>query len=335
MKRIQIIGTQRSGSNLLRVMLHQHRDICAPHPPHLLKTFYPLLGSYGNLSAGKNYRTLIHDMITWVKLNPVPWEAFNPTADQIETGCTSPSLIQAFKSIYDWEALAEGKTFWICKSMANYQFVENFERDQLIDKYIFLYRDGRDVALSFKDAIVGPKSAYNCALQWEQDQAACLEIAKKLGEKVVLVCYEELIESPLQVLEELFEKIGLTMPSDVLDFPRSEESIHTAEAGEMWKNVARPVIPTNKRKYLTQMTDDEKKIYESIAGHVLYQLGYELHCWPEHTYPAFSVEQIAAFENEEKALRTAALQTAPRHDVDLRRGQHDFHKTLLKTSLVG
>ena len=273
-------------------------------------------------------------MITWVKLNPVPWEAFNPTADQIEAGCATPSLIQIFKSIYDWEAQAEGKVVWICKSMSNYEFTEDFERDQLIDKYIFLYRDGRDVALSFKKAIVGPKSAYYCALQWEQDQAACIEIAKKLGEKVVSVCYEELIESPLKVLEELFKKLGLTMPSDVLDFPRSEESRHTAEAGEMWKNVARPVIPTNKRKYLTQMTEGEIKVYESIAGQVLYQLGYELHYWPGHTYPAFSVEQIAAFEREEKALRTAALHTAPRHDIDLRHGQEEFHKTLLKTSVV-
>ena len=42
MKFFQFIGTQRSGSNLLRLMLNQLEGIYAPHPPHILKTFYPL-----------------------------------------------------------------------------------------------------------------------------------------------------------------------------------------------------------------------------------------------------------------------------------------------------
>jgi hypothetical protein len=48
---IQFIGTQRSGSNLLRVMLNQLPEISAPHPPHILKTFFPLLPLYGNIEV--------------------------------------------------------------------------------------------------------------------------------------------------------------------------------------------------------------------------------------------------------------------------------------------
>ena len=34
--KIFMIGTQRSGSNLLRLMVNQAPDIAAPHPPHIL-----------------------------------------------------------------------------------------------------------------------------------------------------------------------------------------------------------------------------------------------------------------------------------------------------------
>ena len=47
---IQMIGTQRSGSNLLRVMLDAVDQITAPHPPHILQRFIPLLDKYGDLN---------------------------------------------------------------------------------------------------------------------------------------------------------------------------------------------------------------------------------------------------------------------------------------------
>ncbi len=317
-------------------MLHQHKAICAPHPPHLLKTFHPLLHLYGPLSVSANFNRLINDMITWVKLNPVPWEAFNPTVQQIKDGSSSASVIQVFKSIYDWEARAEGKSVWVCKSMTNYEFVDAFEADGFIDKYIFLYRDGRDVALSFKKAIVGPKSPYFCAQQWAKDQLACLKLADNLGNKVILVRYEDLIEEPLQVLERLFTQLGLSMPADVLEFPKSEESIHTAEAGEMWKNVARPVIPTNKKKYLTLMSAGERQVYETVAGKPLSLLGYAVEFWNEGTPQDFTPEQLSAFQSDERLLRQEAVARTPQHDLDLRRGQDEFHSTLLKTlSSVG
>lgn len=59
---IQLVGTQRSGSNLLRVMLNQHPLITAPHPPHILQRFLPLLESYGDLMHENNFDLLVDDI---------------------------------------------------------------------------------------------------------------------------------------------------------------------------------------------------------------------------------------------------------------------------------
>lgn len=204
MKRIQIIGTQRSGSNLLRVMLNQHERICAPHPPHLLKTFKPLLERYGSLEVRENFLSLALDMIKWVELNPVQWQGFTPTALEIIDRCESPTVYQLFKAIYDWEAERFGKQVWVCKSMSNYEFADQFELEGIFDHYIFLYRDGRDVALSFSKAIVGPKLPFFCATQWNQDQIESLKLKNKLGAKVYALSYESLIQQPDFELEKLF-----------------------------------------------------------------------------------------------------------------------------------
>ena len=68
-----MIGTQRSGSNLLRLMLNQLPEIAAPHPPHILQRIMPLLSGYGDLSDDKNFFQLIEDICRLVELNPVPW----------------------------------------------------------------------------------------------------------------------------------------------------------------------------------------------------------------------------------------------------------------------
>ena len=97
MKFIQFIGTQRSGSNLLRLMLNQLQGIYAPHPPHILKTFYPLLAKYGNLNSKKNFEFLIDDVISWIRLNPVKWNEI-PTKNQILEKVMGRSLFQVFRS---------------------------------------------------------------------------------------------------------------------------------------------------------------------------------------------------------------------------------------------
>ena len=79
---IQIIGTQRSGSNLLRLILDQSNEIASPHPAHVLVTFIPLLKFYGELND-ENYKLLINDVVNYVEANPVPWENIKIDKEQI------------------------------------------------------------------------------------------------------------------------------------------------------------------------------------------------------------------------------------------------------------
>ncbi len=154
---IQIIGTQRSGSNLLRLILNQFPQISAPHPPHVLKTFVPLLPYYGNLQEDDNFYLLAHDIASFVNANPVPWNEKPLKANDLLAVARSRNLLGLYEGLYTLRAQHDGARIWCCKSMFNEYYTEEMEKGGLMPFYIHLYRDGRDVAVSFKQALIGPK----------------------------------------------------------------------------------------------------------------------------------------------------------------------------------
>ena len=51
-----MIGCQRSGSNWMRTMLSGREDLIAPHPPHIMRDFMPILSKYGDLDLKANLK---------------------------------------------------------------------------------------------------------------------------------------------------------------------------------------------------------------------------------------------------------------------------------------
>src|SRR5512146_2348421 len=96
-----MIGTQRSGSNLLRLMLNQLPDIAAPHPPHILQRMMPLEKGYGDLSTDKNFKQMVDDVCKLVELNPVPWEGVKLDRKDVASRCRNHSVVAAFGAAYD------------------------------------------------------------------------------------------------------------------------------------------------------------------------------------------------------------------------------------------
>lgn len=328
-KSIQIIGTQRSGSNLLRVMLNQISEVDAPHPPHILKNFYPLLPKYGDLNTEVNFENLIDDVCRLVELNPVPWEGFKLDRSEIKFHCNSNSLIEIFRVIYELKAKYSKATYWCCKSMSNIYYADEFEYLGIKPLYIHLYRDGRDVALSFKKAIVGPKHIYHIAKQWKEDQELCIQLKEKLGNnRVFSISYEELLSNSVEVLKRLCDFLKVPYSNSMLTYYSSNESIIAAESGKMWENLSQPVIKNNFNKFLKEMNNDEIKIFEYVAGSTLLKLNYARYLNINGTF--FSEDEIKKFNDENKLLKQVAVLSACEKDLDKIKGQADLIKEINK-----
>ena len=68
-----MIGSQRSGSNWLRTMLNEREDLAAPHPPHILREFEPILAKFGDIDLAVNAEVLVDHVLLFVERNQVMW----------------------------------------------------------------------------------------------------------------------------------------------------------------------------------------------------------------------------------------------------------------------
>lgn len=324
---VQIIGTQRSGSNLLRLMLNQLPEVSAPHPPHILERLMPLLPAYGDLAIESQFSQLIEDVCTLVETNPVPWTAVNLDRAAIRRRCEAATLPEIAKTVYELKAEADGARIWTCKSMANIHYADELEKYRTPPRYIHLFRDGRDVALSFKKAIVGEKHSYHLAQQWMNEQKMSIALYEKLGpSRVVRVRYEDLLRDPETQLKRICSFIGAEYSATALAYHESAESRETANSGLMWQNVVKPVLTDNHRKFLTGLSESDIRVFERVAGGTLGKLGYELVY--ENNDAPFSAQEIADFSQINQELKQEFRRKLRPEDLEKRRPQEQLLKAI-------
>lgn len=321
---IFMIGTQRSGSNLLRLMLNQLPEVAAPHPPHILQRLMPLQAGYGDLSKDRNFARLVDDVCRLVELNPVPWQDVTLDRADIVRRCTARSLVAVFGAVYDALSEAWGKATWCCKSLANIQYLDDIERHfRDTAKYIYLYRDGRDVAVSFSKAVVGEKHFYHIASEWGATQRIALNMRRQIGsQRFFSLSYEDITTRPEHAMQSLCEFLGYTYTPSMLDFHESAEARKAASSSELWGNVKNPLMRDNSRKFLREASADDVRIFELVAGDVLDTLEYGRLYTRRGERGEFSAADLRQFELRNKERKQEVQRTTDPEDLK-RRNQQD------------
>jgi Sulfotransferase family len=323
-----MIGTQRSGSNLLRVILDQSPAIASPHPPHTLTTFTPLLNQYYPLTDAANYALLVSDVVDYVNANPVPWEGVTLNKDELIQQSRNNSLFEINRLIYENAAISKNASLWCCKSMNNVYYAAELEEHGSIQKYIYLYRDGRDVAASFKKAIVGEKHIYFLAKQWKKDQEECLKLKNRLpADRFFSLSYERLISHPEKTVKQLCDFLNISYTADMLQYYTSHTSKVTAASGEMWGNLEKPIMKNNSGNFFRSFEGDDLEIFELIAGDTLLKLGYPLYASSNNVHH-ISTENIEEYKKENIALKQQSLLNAKPSDLEKREQQEQLIKQI-------
>ncbi len=314
-----MIGTQRSGSNLLRLMINQLSQITAPHPPHILEKLTPLLPVYGSLENDISFKQLIEDVCQLVEKNPVAWDGIDLNRDDIYSRCNERSLMAVCDAAHNILAQQHNAETWMCKSMSNVHHLPEIERfyGKKI-KFIYLYRDGRDVSLSFRKAMIGDKSFYHLAKIWHEEQRLALECEQRLDkEQFFKMSYEELTSDAEGSLRRLCSFIDVDYSENMLDGHKSGEATRTAVT-KLWSNVVKPMYSDNSNKFFRECSLQDIDIYESVAKGSLNALGYKCFLKTTDEESHFSEDEIKAFELENDALKEEATKNSDAVDRKLR-----------------
>jgi len=273
---IFIIGTERSGTNLLRLILNSHSNISVPHPPHIMKYFHPIEHLYGNLNIDKNFKKLIDDVCRLVDLHTYPWE-IKPNRKQVFNNVTDKKLLNIYFEINNQYLKYAGKKRWVCKSTFMIDYVADILKHFPDARFIYMVRDGRDVAVSSKSSIFNDYHIYYTAKRWSNEQQLGLSWMKRLKpEQIMMLKYEDLLNDPVKEVHKICSFLNETYEEVMIKYHNSAEAKKSGSLSISWGNTSKPVMVGNKGKYLYNLSKKEIKIFEAIAFEELKALGYEL-----------------------------------------------------------
>ncbi len=271
-----IIGTERSGSNLLRVILNTHSRIAVPHPPHVMHWFGELEPRYGDLTQDHKLRRLVDDVLALLAVHIYPWDVPIDPA-QVVAAAKPRSLYGVTAALYDRHLAHAGKGRWGCKSTFMVHHVDTVLAAHPGARFLWLVRDPRDVAASSRKSVFSPFHPVLTARLWVAQQQEALALETRLpAESLLRVRYEDLLGDPPGVLARVCAFLDEPFEPDMLAFSETPDARKGAALSESWAKTAQPVQANNSGKYRKDLSPTEIRQVEAVARPVMETLGYAL-----------------------------------------------------------
>lgn len=274
-----VLGNPRSGTSMFRLMLNSHPGIVVPPECGFLEW---LSEEYSGKSLGPAlYERFARDVYCSKKFST--WGmGFEELLGFIETA-SPKNYRELCLSIYLCYAMKKDKSPIMVGDKNNYYI----EKVQVVDslfpesKKIFIIRDGRDVACSYRAlnkknarSIYYPKLSYSIkeiAEEWKTN-AKTAHAYQARG--ALVIRYEDLL---LDAEEKLREVCGyLSMPYDEVML-RFHENNDEPEGFLEWKGKTKQAVQSdNKGKYRDILSDAQIREFEDVASEMLVTYGYEV-----------------------------------------------------------
>ncbi len=274
MKRIFIMSSERSGSNLLRSMLGRHPDIVAPTAVHFTTNMANLAFFYGNYNDDAVLYEVVTDMIEVAASHIVPWK-WNINTIDVLPKIKKKNFWGCMAGLFDSIALTKRKCAWVCKDNNLFDYMAEILCNMDNAYVIYLVRDGRDVALSFFNVPGGPSTINKSAKLWTREQMTCLRLVSLFRKSIHVVRYEDLISNPEKQLRKICSFLEIDYSHDMLLFAVSETSQRMSDRSKYWENLNKPVLKNNYNKWKKRMSHIDALRYQQVAALPLMALGYD------------------------------------------------------------
>lgn len=259
-----IIGTERSGSNLLRLLLTSHSAFAVPHPPHLVRY---LKGSR------RNWPDLVDAARQIVETHIYPWDV--PIEwSRVESECPVHDIhfIQWF--INDLYAAHKGKPLWGEKSTFLVEEVPLLHETFPSARFLWLYRDPRDVAVSSRRSVFSATHPVHVAELWRDQQRLAARWEALFPDHVVRIPYERLVAEPLPEMERVCGALGVPFEPAMLDYFTTPEARRSSDLSESWARTGEAPRTDHVGRWRVALEPEEIDWIEGICSEGMGLLGY-------------------------------------------------------------
>jgi hypothetical protein len=280
-----VVGVGRSGTTLLRMMLDAHSNLSIPPETHFVHRLLALTGNQEDVR--KQFLKTVLDSGRWGDFQ-IDADFFKKCIEQLPDF----SVEKGLRLFYSHYAEMHNKKRWGDKTPPYQLEMAKIHGCLPESHFIHIIRDGRDVAVSARNLWFGAgDDIKKQAVFWRKRILATREEAKRIP-YYMEVRYEKLVNNPEIELRKIASFIRLPFEEEMLNYHNNSEyrlseikDVH-AEDGSMLaprskrlkihKLVSRKPDTSRIGRWKSQLSPEDKRIYEQVAGDLLEELGYEV-----------------------------------------------------------
>lgn len=285
-----IVGSGRSGSTLLRLMLCCHSRLTIPP-----ETWY-LLPLLQRFSGDRPLNAAETECAVSIMTSHYRWPDMKLDDQEFRrevSRLTTPSVRDLVEVVYRWHLKAAAKARWGDKTPAYIEIVPELARMFPDSRFIHLVRDGRDVAKSFQATDWVGRWLHVNTLEWTR----ALDYQRRwadseLRPRILEVRYEDLVLETETTLRKICQFIGEEFEAPMLSWERMVDGQVPEREREYHAKLKVRVGPEGVARWKREMSARETFVSEAFMGAQLRRLGYELRYPSPLWAPLFAVTRL-------------------------------------------
>lgn len=263
-----IVGAQRSGTTLLRLLLNSHSQIAIPEEARFLM---PLLVQEKLTDGfrGADFENLVSYMRASDEFHLWNYDngAFLAELEQMnEVG-----LVDFVERLYSSYAKSEGKRYWADKSLF-FRRIDILARMFPQGSFIHIVRDGRDVFDSWRKMDATKDGAPAAALDWRLKLRFIERAFSRLpADRTLTIRFEDLLDNAETVARSTCDFLGVDYEEGMLDFHQKSRRYVGDHHSQL---IFKPIESGNQFKWRNNLSHAEKVAFDLVAGRQLGRYGY-------------------------------------------------------------
>lgn len=268
-----IIGAQRSGTTLLRLMLNAHSKIAIPEEGGFWKPMLRQFKRYPQKTMGgrelEGYLHYIREDPQFKLWGVDPAPLFESIIKDLHL-----TLSELIDRTYRYYAASKGKAIWGDKTPSFFRMIPMLNTHFPTARFIHIIRDGRDLFLSWRRMEQNKKNTSIVALEWAFKVKKAQEALKEIGQgRSMSIRYEDLVSSPEATLRDVCAFLGLEYEQNILSYWKTSDQFIGSHHSDL---IFKPVSTSSVGKWKLKMTRAEVDKFEWVAGDLLKDCGYKL-----------------------------------------------------------
>lgn len=265
-----LVGVQRSGTTLLRLMLNSHSQIAIPEEASFLKPLLNHKWSNKKITGEDKER-----VIGYLRENE-QFKLWNfdtePFFQKLERK-RQFTLKELVELMYVSYANSENKSRWGDKSLF-FGSMELLYEMFPGAKFIHIVRDGRDVFYSWRKMDPNKSHPSVMALDWKIKHRLIKKSLKIVPEKnLYQVRYKDLIKNPQKELRGICNFLGFEYEDQMINFYETSNKYIGKHHSDL---IFKAVDKENVNKWEKLLTQNEQLVYQIVAKKTLLKYGYRL-----------------------------------------------------------